>query len=162
MHIHICGWYLQGLCGNFQPSGPAEVQCECFGPISGLNFGRWILGGEFLDGEFFRGPLFLEKIGPKTSTQAFGSEIRASKIRLAEFGPKFGLRRCKIPCAAICPWAIFCLGNLQKCVGGFLLYKFWRIFPGIFLEDFSGHFFPQKWGEKIRRENPRKNPAAQK
>ena len=36
------------------------------------------------------------------------------------------------------------LGNLQKCVGGFLLYKFWRIFPGIFLEDFSGHFFPQK------------------
>ena len=34
--------------------------------------------------------------------------------------------------------------NLQKCVGGFLLYKFWRIFPGIFLEDFSGHFFPQK------------------
>ena len=52
--------------------------------------------------------------------------------------------------------------NLQKCVGGFLLYKFWRIFSGIFLEDFSGHFFPQKRGEKIRRENPRKNPAAQK
>ena len=24
----------------FQPSGPAEVQCEFFGPISGLNFGR--------------------------------------------------------------------------------------------------------------------------
>ena len=39
---------------------------------------------------------------------------------------------------------IFALGNLQKCVGGFLLYKFWRILPGIFLEDFSGHFFPQK------------------
>ena len=36
--------------------------------------------------------------------------------------------------------------NLQKCVGGFLLYKFWRIFPGIFLEDFSGHFFPTKKG----------------
>ena len=51
--------------------------------------------------------------------------------------------------------------NLQKCVGGFLSYKFWRIFPGIFLEDFSGHFFPQKRGEKIRRRNPRKNPAAQ-
>ena len=33
---------------------------------------------------------------------------------------------------------------LQKCVGGFLLYKFWRIFAGIFLEDFSRHFFPQK------------------
>ena len=27
---------------------------------------------------------------------------------------------------------------------GFLLYRFWRILPGIFLEDFSGHFFPQK------------------
>ena len=42
------------------------------------------------------------------------------------------------------------LGNLQKCVGGFLLYKFWRILPGIFLEDFSGHFYPQK----MRRKNP--------
>ena len=44
---------------------------------------------------------------------------------------------------------------------GFLSYKFWRIFAEIFLEDFSRHFFPQKW-EKIRRENPRKDPAAQK
>ena len=26
--------------GQYQPSGPAEVQCEFFGPISGLNFGR--------------------------------------------------------------------------------------------------------------------------
>ena len=24
----------------FKPNGPAEVQCEFFGPISGLNFGR--------------------------------------------------------------------------------------------------------------------------
>ena len=38
---------------------------------------------------------------------------------------------------------------------GFLLYKFRRILPGIFLEDFSGHFFPTKRGEKIRRQNPR-------
>ena len=49
---------------------------------------------------------------------------------------------------------IVALGNLQKCVGGFLLYKFWRIFPGIFLEDFSA-LFPfkneeKKSGEKIR------------
>ena len=57
----------------------------------------------------------------------------------------------------------FAPANLQKCVGGFLLYIFWRIFPGIFLEDFfSGHFFPQKWGDKIRRQNPQKNLAAQK
>ena len=44
----------------------------------------------------------------------------------------------------------------------FLLYKFWRIFPGIFLEDFSGHFShkneEKKSGEKIRE----KNLAAQK
>ena len=33
---------------------------------------------------------------------------------------------------------------------GFLLYKFWRILPGIFLEDFSEHFFPTK----MRRKNP--------
>ena len=55
--------------------------------------------------------------------------------------------------------------KLQKCVGGFLLYKIWRIFPGIFLEeDFSGHFFPQKWQneKKNAATNPRKNPAAQK
>ena len=31
---------------------------------------------------------------------------------------------------------------------GFLLYKLWRILPGIFLEDFSGHFFPHKKREK--------------
>ena len=54
------------------------------------------------------------------------------------------------------------LGPSAEMCRGFLLYKFWRILPGIFLEDFSGHFFPQTWGEKIRRENPRKNPAAQK
>ena len=45
--------------------------------------------------------------------------------------------------------------NLQKCVGGFLLYKFWRIFAGIFLEDFSGHFFPTK----MRRKNPARKSA---
>ena len=69
----------------------------------------WILEGEFWEVNFstvnFSGGLFSwKKIGPKNSTQEFGSKIRASKIRLAEFGPKFGFRRCKIPCAEICPW----------------------------------------------------------
>ena len=53
------------------------------------------------------------------------------------------------------------------------MYKFWRILPGIFLEDFSGHFFPQKMrrkksGEKIREKirrlknkNPRKIRSAE-
>ena len=45
--------------------------------------------------------------------------------------------------------------DLQKCVGGFLLHKIWRIFPGIFLEDFSGHFFPTK----MRRKNPARKSA---
>ena len=62
--------------------------------------------------------------------------------------------------------------NLQKCVGGFLLYKIWRIFPGIFLEDFLGTFSHkneekksgQKIREKIRRlknKNPRKIRSAE-
>ena len=55
------------------------------------------MGGEFLEGEFIRGPLLLERTESKNSTQEFGSKIRASKIRFAEFGPKFGFRRCKIP-----------------------------------------------------------------
>ena len=40
----------------------------------------------------------------------------------------------------------------QKIVGGFLLYKIRRLLSGSFLEDFSGHFFPQKReksGDKI-------------
>ena len=52
-----------------------------------------------------------------------------------------------------------------------LLYKFWRIFPGIFLADFSGHSFPQKRGEKsgdkirekirrLKNKNPRKIRSA--
>ena len=49
---------------------------------------------------------------------------------------------------------LFAPANLQKCVGGFLLYEYWRIFSGIFLEDFSGHFShkneEKKSGEKIR------------
>ena len=44
--------------------------------------------------------------------------------------------------------------NLQKCVGGFLLYKFRRIFLGIFLEDFFGHFF---FPTKMRKNPVRKS-----
>ena len=52
---------------------------------------------------------------------------------------------------------------------GFLWCKFWRILPGIFLEDFSGHFSPTKMRRKIRqkdksggptRKNPRKIRSA--
>ena len=57
-------------------------------------------------------------------------------------------------------------GPSKTCVGvcrEFLLYKCWRILPGIFLEDdFSGHFSHKNEENKIRRQNRRKNPAAQK
>ena len=71
-----------------------------------VSFGRWILrGGEFLEGEFFRGPLVLEKAEWKNATQEFGSNFRVSKVCFPEFGPKFGFRRpTKIPCADVCPW----------------------------------------------------------
>ena len=70
------------------------------------------------------------------------------------------------------PKRYFAPANLQKCVGGVLLYKFWRIFPGIFLEDFSGTFShkngEKKSGEKIREKirrpknkNPRKIRSAE-
>ena len=35
-------------------------------------------------------------------------------------------------------------GSSAKMCPGFLLHRFWRIFPENFLEDFSGHFFRQK------------------
>ena len=44
-----------------QPIGSAEAQCEFFGPISRLDFGRLVLGGEVFESEFFWGPLLLEK-----------------------------------------------------------------------------------------------------
>ena len=46
---------------------------------------------------------------------------------------------------------LFWPGPSAEMYRGFLLHNFWRILPGIFLEDFSGHFFPQK--------NRRRNPA---
>ena len=64
-----------------------------FRPISGVEFRK----GEFLEGEFFRRALLLEKTESINSTQEFGSKIRAYKIRFPEFGPKFGFRRRKIP-----------------------------------------------------------------
>ena len=46
------------------------------------------------------------------------------------------------------------LGPSAEMCRGFLLNKFWRILPGIFLEDFSGHFChkneEKKSGNEIR------------
>ena len=55
------------------------------------------MGREFLEGEFFGGPLLLEKTVSKTLTQELVSKIQASKIRFPEFGPKLGFPRRKIP-----------------------------------------------------------------
>ena len=46
---------------------------------------------------------------------------------------------------------------LQKCVGGFLLYKCWRIFAGIFLEDFSGQFSDKNEEKKSARKSEKKS-----
>ena len=84
---------------------------EFFGPISGLNFGRWILGGEFLEGEFFWGPLLLEKTESKNSTREFGSKIRASEIRFPEFGPKSGSGGAKSPVRTFVPDKLLVISN---------------------------------------------------
>ena len=67
------------------------------------------------------------------------------------------------------PWP----GPSVEMCRGILLYRFWRILPEIFLEDFSGRLFPpkneeKKSGDKIREElrrpknkNPQKNPFCQ-
>ena len=49
-------------------------------------------------------------------------DVWESKIRFAEFGPKFGLGRCKIPCAEICPWPF--AGFLFVCHSGEFLSNF--------------------------------------
>ena len=82
-----------------------------------VNFGRWISRRWI-----FQGGSLLEKTESKNSTQEFGSKIRASKICFPEFGPKFGFRRRKIPCADFCPW------------------PFGRYFGGGIMRQFSGRF----------------------
>ena len=42
------------------------------------------------------------------------------------------------------------------------LYRLWRISPGIFLEDFSGHFFPHKNAERKSGEKMRKKSGGSK
>ena len=74
-----------------------------------VNFGRWIPWGWIFQGASVAG-----KTGLKNSTQEFGSKIRASKFRFPEFGPKFGFRRCKIPCAEIYPWH-YSFQDLEGC-----------------------------------------------
>ena len=61
------------------------------------------MGGEFLEREFFRGPLLLEKTESKNSTQEFGFKIRASKIRFTEFGLNSGSGGVKSPVQTVVP-----------------------------------------------------------
>ena len=51
---------------------------------------------------------------------------------------------------------------LQKCVGDFCGANIGGFCRGFSWRIFLGTFSPQKLGEKIRRQHPRKNPAAQK
>ena len=54
------------------------------------------------------------------------------------------------------------LAPLQKVVGDFCCIKFGGFCRGFSWRIFLGTFSPQKRGEKIRRQNPRQNPAARK
>ena len=75
-----------------------------FCPISGLNFGRWILRDEFLEGEFFWGPLLLEKTGSKNSTQEFGRpKFGRPKFVSQNSGPNSGFGGAKSPVQKIVP-----------------------------------------------------------
>ena len=73
-------------------NGAAEVQCEFLGPVSGLNFERQILGGEFLEGDF----LLLGKtdetiLAPKFRRPKFAS--RNSAPNSGSAGAKSSLRK---------------------------------------------------------------------
>ena len=62
---------------NFQPNGPAEVQCECFLPdfwveFWKVNFGRWISRRWIFLGASFADKKKDEKNPPKTSGPIFG------------------------------------------------------------------------------------------
>ena len=86
---------------------PAQVLCVFFWPdfwveFGEVNFGSWISRGWIFQGA----SLLLEKQDQKNRPKEFGSKIRVSKICCPEFGPKFGFRRRKIPCADFCPWVI--------------------------------------------------------
>ena len=71
---------VEKLPRNSRFLSPVVVECvltrEFFGPISGLNFERW-LSWVWI----FLGPLGLEGIAAKHLTPEFGPQIRGSKIR---------------------------------------------------------------------------------
>ena len=79
----------------------------------------------------YAGPQCSERTGKIESIKedAFNQTTRASKVP-GKVGPD----------------------PLQTMCRGFLLYNFLRILPGIFLEDFSGHFFSVAMPADSRRE----------
>ena len=79
------------------------MQREFFGPISGLNLGRWISGSEFLEGDFLGALSAGKKAGSKNSTQEFGSKIRRSKFVSQNSAPNSGSGRAKSPVKKFVP-----------------------------------------------------------
>ena len=105
-----------------QSKGPAEVQCEFFGPTSGLNFGRWHLRGEFLEGEFFWGPLLLEKNRLKKFLPGnSGPKFGRPKIVSQNSGPNSGFGGAKSPVQKFVPETLvlckagWCKTGLSSC-----------------------------------------------
>ena len=62
------------------------------------------------------------------------------------------------------PSCAFDIGQapLQKCIGDFCCTSFGGFCRGFSWRIFLCTFFKQNWGEEIRQQNPRPNPAAQK
>ena len=119
---------------NFSQMALQRCNVNSFFQMSGLNFGRWIWGGEFswrwISWRWiFQGPPLLEKnrikkfdtrirvqnfgrpkfVSKKTesknSTQEFGFQNSGVQNSFPRIRPKFGFWRRTIPCAEFCPWA---------------------------------------------------------
>ena len=105
-------------------NGPAEGQCEFFGPDFWVEFWKVIFGRWISWGWIFLGAAFAGKPESKNSTWEFGSKIRASKICFPEFGPKFGFRRRKNPLCRLSgefPQSRPCTTGIWACTTGWRL-----------------------------------------
>ena len=116
---------------------------------------HWKMAGIF--GENFLVSVF-PRNGARKSSKNSGKIRRKIGVKPGQKFEKFG----KLSFCKFSDLTNVALGNLQKYIRKFLLYKFWRIFAGIFLEGFFWAPSPTEMRRKTRRENPRKNPAAQK
>ena len=89
----------------FLNKGPCWGAMWIFWPDIWVEFWMMNLGSRISWGWIFQGA---SSAGKKNRIKKFDPRLRVRKSGVQnffpEFGPKFGFRRCKIPCAEICPW----------------------------------------------------------